>query len=1140
MTRKSLFWVFLAAASLLAAWVSFHHFPDAFPLVNLEISMDRAAALEKAGVLAERFNWGPAGFEQAASFESDSTLQNFVELEGGGKPAFNRMLAGTLHAPYTWRVRHYREKEATETAVFFTPSGVPFGFREKLPEDQAGAAMAAEAARQQAESYAQTDWQVDLSAYRLVEQSEEVRPGGRVDHTVVYEHHQEDIGEGRYRLRLTVSGDRFTELTRFVKIPEGFLRRYQEMRSANSTIGTVGSTAMVMLYILGGCIVGLFFLLRSGWVLWRQAMLWGVLISLGQVLNVVNSWPLIWMSYDTALSTQAYALQQVASLMTQFLSMTLLFGLTFTAAESLTRRAFPAHIQFWRLGSSGVADSTAVLGRTLAGYLLVPLFFAYEIALYLFAQQKLGWWSPSNSLFEPDILATYWPWVSSLVNSLQAGFWEECLFRAVPMAGAVLLGRRFGHGKLWLLLAFIVQALIFGAGHAPYANQPTYARVVELILPSLFFAGLYYHFGLLPAIVLHFAFDVVWMALPLFVASAPGIWVDQSLVVLLTLSPLVWVLLRRWRAGRWTEIAESDRNAAWSPPLPTAATTATPEVQEGVWERPFLDRRLVQILVLAALAALGLWAGLGTFESDAPRLKVRRLEALELAREELFQRDVEVPPPWKELTSLEGMMGLAHEFIWRTAGEATYREILGTYLEVPGWRVRFARFEGSVEERAEEYLVELDGLGAMRRYFHQLPEARPGASLELEEAREMAHEEVRNRFGLDTDRLKEISAQPRQRTARRDWLFTFSDQTIALPQGETRIFVRIGGDELIDSSRGVHIPERWLREEQNRQVVRRIFLVLRSLVLVGLALTGGIMAVVSWSRRRFSVTAFLRLSSLIFSLTLLGVVNQWLATWAQFSTAQPVSNQVVRIVGTRFVAFLFLALLVGLLGGLAHRWQKKADSDRKHERLLAGLALGIVATVLGSLLELFWEPVVPLWASYSPTQAFLPILDPALGALARYLGITAALLLIFTAVDRFSQGWQRRRIPASAGLIGLGLVAQTMGSEPLSQWMISGLALGIVFWAVYRFAVRIDLALLPLATASASALSLLQEGSYRTYPLSVAAATLATASVLTAGLLWWRALSRPVHGSPQPGASFGNSGAGDTLSTSESPATQDQ
>ena len=169
----------------------------------------------------------------------------------------------------------------------------------------------------------------------------------------------------------------------------------------------------------------------------------------------------------------------------------------------------------------------------------MPIFFGYEVALYFFSNNVLGWWSPSNALLEPDVLATYLPWLSSIAISLQAGFWEECLFRAVPAGGRGPAGATFRKaGPVDRSSAMVLQALIFGAGHAAYPTQPAYARVVELILPSLFFGAIYLRYGLLPAIVLHFAFDVVWFAIPLFVSEAPGVWVDQVLVVLLTLVPL--------------------------------------------------------------------------------------------------------------------------------------------------------------------------------------------------------------------------------------------------------------------------------------------------------------------------------------------------------------------------------------------------------------------------------------------------------------------------------------------------------------------------------------------------------------------------------------------------------------------------
>ena len=99
--------------------------------------------------------------------------------------------------------------------------------------------------------------------------------------------------------------------------------------------------------------------------------------------------------------------------------------------------------------------------------------------------------------------------------------------------------------------------MIFGAGHAPYPAQPSFARPVELILPSIGFGLLYLYFGLLPGIILHFAFDVVWFALPIFLAKAPGIWVQQVMVVVMTLVPLWVVLVRRVQAGRWTELPGS-------------------------------------------------------------------------------------------------------------------------------------------------------------------------------------------------------------------------------------------------------------------------------------------------------------------------------------------------------------------------------------------------------------------------------------------------------------------------------------------------------------------------------------------------------------------------------------------------------
>ena len=264
----------------------------------------------------------------------------------------------------------------------------------------------------------------------------------------------------------------------------------------------------------------------------------------------------MWMTYDTAIPRSTFLAQQIAFLVAGFVGFSVFFApVVHGGGDADAARVRPSSAALARRGRREPGASIQILGRTVSGYLLVSVFFAYDVLLYLVMTKVFGWWSPAEALVHPDVLATYAPWLSAIANSFQAGFWEEALFRAVPIAGAALIGDRFGQRKLFIVIAFVVQAIIFGAGHAPYPNQPAYARPVELIMPSIGFGLLYLYFGLLPGIILHFAFDVVWFALPIFLAKAPGIWFQQLMVIVLTLVPLWIVLWRRMQAGRWTELS---------------------------------------------------------------------------------------------------------------------------------------------------------------------------------------------------------------------------------------------------------------------------------------------------------------------------------------------------------------------------------------------------------------------------------------------------------------------------------------------------------------------------------------------------------------------------------------------------------
>ncbi len=81
-------------------------------------------------------------------------------------------------------------------------------------------------------------------------------------------------------------------------------------------------------------------------------------------------------------------------------------ALVFMAAESLSRRAFPHHPQLWRIWSRDAAPTRAVLGRTLGGYLFVPIELALIAGFYFVTNTYFGWWQPSESLSDPNILGS--------------------------------------------------------------------------------------------------------------------------------------------------------------------------------------------------------------------------------------------------------------------------------------------------------------------------------------------------------------------------------------------------------------------------------------------------------------------------------------------------------------------------------------------------------------------------------------------------------------------------------------------------------------------------------------------------------------------------------------------------------------
>lgn len=1062
MKRRDLFrhpvsWVILVGLSFAGVFYIYNNFSEANSLINLNITMDRGMALEKAAGLASRLTIGPNDYKQTVAFNNDDRFQTFVELEAGGLDSFKSCLKNEIYSPYYWNVRHFKEYQTNEASFWFTPEGRPCGFYEKIAESEKGAALPPEDARQTAEHLAANIWDIDLSPYKIAEISKEEKISGRVDHTFVYERGDVVAGEGRYRLKLVVSGDRLTEVRNFVKIPDDFDRRYNEMRSSNDTIGTIASGFLILVYGLIGVVFGLFFLIRKRWLIWKQPAVWGISIAFASVfLLTLNSLQISWFGYDTSASQGNFLFRQIIGGLLSSFGFGSIIAVSAMAAEGLGRMAFPQQIQFWKIWSTDAATSKQVLGQTLAGYLFAILILALDVFYYVTTTTHFGWWSPAGSLSDPNILANYFPWLDSIAISLQAGFWEETLFRAVPIAGIFLLVKNNKFRNFWIILVLILQTLVFGAAHANYPNQPSYARVLEMVLPFAIMGVIYIYYGLLPAIIAHFSVDVFWISLPLWVSSYPGIWIDRLMVVLLLFAP-AWVILFFFiRKKKLGGVPDRVRNFSWEPPVRETKEKTDEVVAEAK------NRGFEKWLLPAGVGGLILWLIFTQFRYDAPILRVPRDEAVEAARQELTRLYNPDFTQWEVFTSIPSSIDTKDIFVWKEGGKEKYSSMLGTFLPPPYWEVRYVKTKGSVEERAEEFSVLITGNEGIYSVSHNWPESKAGSNLQKDSAQLLVDAFLLNESGKKKEDLKEISVSPGKLENRTDWEFIYADTlNYPLGKGQGRMLVKISGNEVSRFLRYVYVPEDWIRDYKNKESKQSVVKYAGQVLLIGIIVFGLILGIIRWTRKKFSFKVFLTAFAFFILLFVFDTMNNWKTVLSDYPTELPFGNFMTMMIVSLSVSGLFLSLFNAIFMGATVKWLPVLKNRGKNN-VACSIGLGAAAYGLFSFIKYFLPDTEPSWPDQGTLNCIFPFLGESFSGISEVIIIPALMITVFIGIQLLTSGFSRRKILAVLLLLVLGCSLTVSAIDHVFTWLVSGLATGGLILLVYLLFVRFHFEWLPI------------------------------------------------------------------------------
>tara|TARA_Y100001968_G_scaffold209581_1_gene192747 strand:- start:1947 stop:5324 length:3378 start_codon:yes stop_codon:yes gene_type:complete len=1047
---------------------------DFFGTLNVNVSMDRQQAIKAASDASKQFDILDDSFEQASIYNFDDSLRNFVELKQGGKEKFQEIIDNDVYSPYNWIVRSYKEGEIIEAIFQFKPDGSPNGYRIKIPEDYDSDNLEEEDALALVEQNINNQWSGNFSDYNLIESSFKEMPNGRIDHSFLFEHNLQDIGEAKYRLRATVSGSIINSVSPFAFVPESFQREFANIRSDNDTIAIFANFAFLGIYLLSIGVTSLIIFYRNGWLRWKKSVLAAAFVAFfSNILLNLNFYPTFWMAYDTASSKSQFLTEQLLGMIANGILMFFILAASFITAESLTRKAFPKHIQIWKTWTSNVANSKRVLNDTIFAYLIVPIKLALVGAFYILMERNFGFWSPASSSFDPNYLASIFPWYTGLAISLQAGFWEEMLFRAVPIAAGVLIGQRYNMRFTGLMVAMVIQALIFGAGHANYPAQPSYARVVELFLPSIVVYGMIYlRLGVVFGAITHYVYDVVLFSLPIWYSS--GYMFDKFMTVIGGLIPLLVILYFRIKHQKWSDVDSSSLNGGF---LPTPPEKKALEQQEVVSTVSTASNVLnPKIIGIALLFVIGIFSNfkLSNVEVPVNSPSIDKEEAISIANQFLSDNNITLPDGYNAY-AFDDSSYPASSFIWEELGQETYSSLLGSYVLGPRWKVRFAKFDGPVESRAREIMVSMDFNGNVLRFNNRFPEEEEGNQLSREEAQVLAENALAEYLGMNISAVTLTSAQESQKPNRLDWTFTFTDNNELDYEGaKLQNIISISGDQISGFTKFVFVPEEWKRMKRDREglsgIIGTLFTVPGVIFVIGLLLMRSFKLLMD---RKINVR-----KGLIFgSFAIFGILS--IFNDSSFLNSMPTNQPIENLMTTYYISSIGGALIalglinILLFGTLNKLVQPSINNINIKDAILGGVivALTMIASIV--LAGSFQLDLNPNFAIFNLTS-YYPLYD-TLNAYT-FFGPIAFNIFFAALLNEITKGWSNNKNIFNVhkdylrgNILAYILIVAVYTSDLGFQYnIVSSISIALLYgaliFAIFKFIIRNNYAMIPFYT----------------------------------------------------------------------------
>ncbi len=858
--KRALFlWV---AAGIVGLLFSYKYFFQAFPEASVNFQISRQEAQARAKKFVEGLGENVDGYKSSITFDvdNDACLANvipecakvYLERQVGLREA-NRLMSSELNIWY-WDVRFFRPQQEEEFEVRVSTSGQIVGYDHKIEESRAVASLERVAAQTAAQDYLVAKLGMDLHGWDVLPQeANSKKKPNRTDWTFTWEKHGFRAKDAPYLLQVTVQGDRIGRSKETLKVPDGWQRGYQRLRSGNDTLAQAFLVPYILL--LAAAVWFAVKLTMQGQTSWRGAILLGLVVAAFFFLQQLNDWPLWSSAYNTKASYSTFLAGRLGAALLIAVLNALPVALVLPGGEPLYRASWPSRLQLSKIFTVRGLRSKEFFSAAVVGLSLAAVHIGYVVAFYVTAGHY-GAWAPQEVNYEESV-NTLFPWISGAAIGLLASTNEEFTFRlfAIPFFTRITRYR-------WV--AVILPAFLWSFLHSNYPQEPPYIRGIEIGLIGIVAGIVMLRWGIWATLIWHYTVDASLVGLFLLRSNSLYFKVSGVVVAAAAFAPLLFAGISYLTRGRFEADEDLQNSAAPQPDLTLADVRSSETRAAGMPRYEALKPGMIALLATCLIAgAVIAWRAKRESIGDYLKLSVDGKAARSRTDEILRARGVD-PNSYKHAAVFADIADPAtNEFLRERVGISRVNEIYEKQVPAAVWQVRYFR-----DSQAEEYAVKLKPDGTLFALQHKIAEDAPGASLKKEEAVARAEEFLRQERKLDLSQWTLVETETETRPHRVDHLLTWqqnspldsgaSPGTSANGHAYVRVRVALLGDEVTDYRRSyfrrsgsadedepasegfsafIKIPDDWRRKQEETALPREAVSFGPIVLLGGLGLT---------------------------------------------------------------------------------------------------------------------------------------------------------------------------------------------------------------------------------------------------------------------------------------------------------------